>query len=179
MKKFISYLLIGAMLMIPFTASAAIKSDNKSTCLNKQTDSDGNITCTFAANITDTVPDKIEASLTTEGGAEVLSVVSANDNWNVKAEKADGTWNLVITKANPDTPTGEQNLYTYKYKPSGETNCKVHNSIDGQSFDTVPDEPTEPVKTGLPIPYVAVAGLAVIAGFAYMATKNKAKMYKI
>ena len=76
--------------------------------------------------------------------------------------------------------TGEGSLFSFSYKPSGTTDCKVQIALGDTKIEVTPeDTPTENKDTGSTLPYIALGAIALVAVGSYVATKNKSKVYKI
>ena len=184
MKRFLGFMAISLMAILPFSVKAATSIDH--TCGNA--DADGYVTCTIKYKIgEDSGLDKMTITLTEEGGAEIINVDNATDSkWTVaNATAEDGpvgsrAWTILLTSPGVN---GEGELFQFKYKKSGTENCKVTYSLGDISTpinpDPDPETPTENKDTGASLPYVALGSIALIAVGAYFATKNRAKMYKI
>lgn len=176
MKKFFSFMVMSLVALLPFSVDAA--TEISPSCGSK--DADGNITCTISYNITDPAgADSLTVTLTEQGGADIISVENAIDtDWAVSSQnESNGVWTILL--ASPGV-AGEGNLFTFTYKTSGTTDCKIKVALDGQTTEIIPEEPTpDNPKTGASFPYIALGAVALIAVGAYVATKNKAKMYRI
>ncbi len=204
MKKRLGFLVLALFLVLPFTVHAANQLDF--TC--QDADASGNITCTVTYNF-DESKDSAVVTLTEQGGATVVtdSIKSAGSTWTVAGtpSAANKVWTVNLTSPGA---SGEGELFQFTYTPSGlegcsvlitlenltktvtpptadKTTCKI---VDGVYYDNDGNEVTKEVyeekcaknpKTGSTLPYVALASLVIIAGGAYVATKDKAKMYKI
>jgi len=174
-KKVFSFLVMSLIALLPFNVDAATKISPN--CGDK--DADGNVTCTIGYNITDDIVDTLTVTLTEEAGAEVISVDNASSSdWTVSSPSESGNvWTVIL--ASPGV-SGEGDLFTFKYTPSGQTDCKVRVALGEQVVEVIPDDTTTENKdTGATLPFIALSFVAVIAVGAYLATKNKAKMYKI
>lgn len=176
MKKILSFLVMGLVTVLPLTVDAASKINYE--C--GEFDADGVRTCSVGYTIdSDTPQSSITVYLTEHGGAEVTEVnVLSDSEFTGTPSEGDGVW--TVSLASPDSLSGEFSLFTFKYKNSGEEDCKVTISIGNDNKDVEEtDTPTENVKTGATLPFIALGTIAVIAGGAYVVTKNKSKMYKI
>ncbi len=177
MKKILSFLVMGTVAVLPLTVSAA--SEIKPVC--GAFDADGIRTCTVSYVIDkDTPQETVTVKLTEQGGAEITEVKGVSDSeFEIDNENRSENVYSVILKA-PDAVAGEFSLLTFKYKKSGTEDCKVTVGIGDQDKNIIEsDTPTDNVKTGSTLPYIALGAIAIIAGGAYLATKNKSKMYKI
>lgn len=180
MKKILSLIAISLVAILPFTVDAAVKIDVPKTLCKKN--ADGNITCTATYTVTEgDIYNSLNVTLTEEGGAEIISIDNATDSdWSVSTKnEADNVWSVVL--ASTGVTDGDGDLFTFTYKPSGQTDCKVKvNLTDGNTVDVAPeDTPTENKDTGSSLPYIALTVIVLGAAGAYVATKNKSKMYKI
>ncbi len=180
MKKFLGFVVMSLVAVLPFTVSAA--SEITYTC--GEVDSEGNRTCTVGYIIDQNTPqDSVSVTLTEQGGADITAVNSiSNSEFAISTQnETNGVWSVVL--ASPDTVYGEFSLFTFTYKVSGEEDCKITIAIGNDNKDvttsTTPDTPSENPQTGSSLPYIALGGVLLVAGVAYFATKNKSKMYKI
>ena len=181
MKKIFGLMLLSVLALLPLNTKAAISINPN--C--GQADSNGVITCTVAYNITDEEgAESLTLTLTEKGGAEVVDVIDATGSeWSVSSKNEDnGVWTVILASIGV---TGEGNLFTFSYRPSGEEDCEVQIALNGQTVPVAPapetpaDTPTDNKQTGATLPYIALGAIAVLATGAYLATRNKAKMYKI
>ena len=181
MKKMFGFLMLSLVALLPLSTKAA--TSIVPNC--GQQDANGVITCTVAYNITDEEGvDSLTLTLTEQGGAEIVDVVDATGSeWNVSSKnEANGVWTVILASIGV---TGEGNLFTFSYRPSGEEDCEVQIALNGQTVPVAPapetpaDTPTENKQTGATLPYIALGAIAVLATGAYLATRNKAKMYRI
>lgn len=181
MKKYLCFMVMSLLLVLPFTVSAA--SEITYSC--GSFDADGVRTCTVGYLIDANTPqDSVTVQLTEVGGAEVLSVDGvSNSEFSISTQNTvDNVWSIVLVS--PDAVSGEYSLLTFKYKSSGTPDCKVtvgigNDNKDVDKNDTPTDKPTDNVQTGSTLPYIALGAIAVVAVVSYVATKNKSKMYKI
>lgn len=177
MKKILSLLVMGIVAILPLTVSAA--SEIKYNC--GDFDAEGIRTCTVSYVIDkDTPQESVSVKLTEQGGAEITEVngVSDSEFELISKNKTDNVYSVILNAI--DSVAGEFSLLTFKYKKSGTEDCKVTVGIGDQDKDVIEnDTPTDNVKTGSTLPYIALGAIAIIAGGAYLATKNKSKMYKI
>ena len=169
MKKYLSFLVMGLIAVLPLGVRAATTIDV--TCGNA--DSNGNKTCVVSAETTETT---LTVKLTEEGGADITGV---NDGeWTISNQnESNGVWTIDVTGIDG----GEINLFSFTYKVSGTNDCRIIVSLGDQTVPTIPDPdtPTEQKQTGSSLPYVALGAIAILAGGAYVTTKNKAKMYRL
>lgn len=177
MKKILSFLVMGLVAILPLTVNA----DSEITYNCGSADAEGIITCSVGYKIDQNDPqESVSVKLTEFGGADITEINGVSDSeFSISSKnEVDGVWSIVLVS--PDLVSGEYSLLTFKYKTSGTTDCKITVGIGNQNKDVVEsDKPTENVKTGSTLPYIALGAIAVIAGGAYVATKNKSKMYKI
>lgn len=192
MKKYLRIMLM-AFLLLPLCVSAAAKI-NDPVCTD--TDPDDNKTCTVTATVNSDDP-KLTVTLTEQGGASVESSSIIGVDWDVKnVNKTGDVYTVQLELTSEPEAAGTYTLFKYTYKVSGTPECKVTVSL-GKSAPTGKcqmtkdgyfingEEVTEEVykaecpTTGATLPYVAVATIAILAAGAFVATKNKAKMYKI
>lgn len=133
-------------------------------------DADNNKTCTVGIN-SDEILAKHAVKLTEKGGATIdPSTIRGGIDWQITGTptKSGDTYTVNLESSGF---TGEGDLLTFTYKVSGTTDCAV--ILDG-SENSSPNPQTGPV-----LPYVALGLLAVAAGYAYISTKNKTKMFNI
>lgn len=179
MKRFLS-LLVGGLVLLPFSVKAA--TSVVPTC--GSADSNGNITCTIGASF-DTAVDNVTVTLTEQGGATITSIDKvSNSEWLVGTPTVSGTVRTVTITHDDDTygpaSAGETSLFSFTYKVSGTENCSIQLSLDGVTVNTpAADTPTENKQTGSTVPFIALGAMVLIAGGAYVATKNKSKMFNI
>ena len=168
MKKYLSLLVMGLLVVLPFSVKAETTFDV--TCGN--VDSNGYKTCTVTAATEET---ELTVKLTEEGGADITDI--QDRDWSVSSRnESDNVWTVVLSGMDG----GEINLFNFTYKVSGQANCKVVLSSGTKSVPTVDeDKPTPQKQTGSSLPYIALGTIALLAGGAYVATKNKAKMYRL
>lgn len=179
MKKFLSFMVMSLVAILPFTVDAATSISH--VCGNA--DENGVRTCTIVGNITNAEgEDGLTVTLTEAGGAEITEIANATDtDWALAIDPVEenGVW--TVSLVSPGV-MGEYNLFTFKYKASGETDCKVTVSLENQTTEITPnpnpENPDSP-ETGSSLPYIALAVIALGAAGAYVATKNKEKMYRI
>ncbi len=184
MKKLFGFMVMSLVAVImPFTVKAATNiSVGSQDC--KRDDND-NITCTVHYNITDS-EENLTVTLTEEGGATVTAINPATgSDWNLvgSPNEVNNVWTVVL--ASPGT-SGEGDLFTFTYTASGTEDCRVVVALGETQVPvtptptpSTPDEPTDNKQTGATLPYIALGAVVLIATGAYLATRNKAKMYKI
>lgn len=171
MKKYFGLLLALVVTALPCTVNAAAKlSIDNANCVDE-----GDYRTCKGVLITDTALPQAIVSFTEEGGAEIV-VVSEGDGATISAQN-ENTYTFVLKDP---TVTGEIDLFTVRYKKSGQADCKVKVSFNGNNVVVpTPDTPTDNKQTGSTLPYIALGVIALGAAGAYVATRNKAKMYKI
>ena len=183
MKKILGLMVLALVVLLPMNTRAA-------TSINYncgQADANGVITCTITYNITGDEVDSLTVTLTEKGGADVTDVAeAAGSEWSISTKnEVDGVTTIVLGSVGL---TGEGDLFTFSYRPSGEEDCEVQITLDGQNVPVTPpdptpetpsDTPTDNKQTGATLPYVALGVIAVAATGAYLATRNKSKMYRI
>ena len=177
MKKYLGCLVLALLLMIPLAVHAAPKISADCT-----TDDTGIKTCVISYDFDEEL-ETVTVTLTEKGGAEVTSVSAVTgSDWEVSYDKStDNVWEVTALSIGI---SGTGKLFEFTYVPSGEEDCTVSISLNGATIPTEddtpdPDEPTPQKQTGSTLPFIAVGTLALVAGGAYISTKNKAKMYKI
>ena len=175
MKKVLGFLIMAVVAMLPFAVDAATSIGHS--CAK---DENGIYNCTITYNMT-TAETDVVVTLTEIGGAEVISIDSTMDSdWTVSKSKSNNVW--TVNLSSPGV-SGEGNLFSFSYKPSGTEECAVHISLGDKKIELIPevpeDTPTENKDTGSTLPYIALATIALAAAGAYVATKNKSKVYKI
>ena len=193
MKKFLSFIAIAIVSIFPFAVDAA--QDIAPIC--QDADANGNITCIVTYNFDEEI-ESAEVTLTEKGGAQITEVATAADSdWSM-ADKSEenSVWTIKLSSVGV---SGEGDLFTFTYTPSGEDDCKISIALKGtdKKVDVIPDEDPTPEtddktpeaddtdqetdnkETGAAVPYIALGVIALGAGLAYVATKNKAKIYKI
>lgn len=174
MKKIISLIGVAVFVFLPFTVRALIVN----TPLSCTSDGEGNKTCTVSVNFEGTETDSVTAKLTEAGGAEIDGTSITGVNWEVDSKTAITNGYNVVLKSDIGE-SGEATLFKFTYKVSGTTDCAVTLEINGKTATDTTDVPTENKKTGSTIPFVALGTMALLAGGAYVLTKNKSKMYNI
>lgn len=174
MKKFFSLVVMSLVALLPFRTDAA--TSISPSCGEKN--ENGVITCTVGYNITNPEgAENLTVTLTEHGGANVVAVNNANDtDWSVaSSNESDNVWTVLLVSPGV---SGEGNLFSFQYQVSGETDCKISISLNNETMEVTPEEPKNP-ETGTAFPYIALGAMALVAAGAYLATKNKSKMYKI
>ena len=175
MKKFLGFIAIAVMFVLPLSVSAASYKENCSEWVNDTK------SCSYTATF-DNAQNTVTVVLTPKGGATIdRSSIAAGIDWTLGniVDGANGSYTVTFTAP---SQSGETDLFSFSYKRSGTVDCEVEVSINGSNVKTptvTPDAPTENKQTGSTLPYIALGSLVVIAGAAYLVTKNKTKMYKI
>ncbi len=179
MKKYFGIVLALAtvMVILPLKVFAASPSLTFTNCTM-----DGDVrTCTGVLTVDagSEVP-SVTVTFTEVGKADILSVLAASGVEIVSQNEDTHTYTFSFTQA------GEFDLLTISYNTAGDANdeCKITYTLDGGSTTTIPgdsstDTTTENKQTGSTLPYIAIGGILLVAIGAYVATKNKSKMYKI
>jgi len=186
-KKILSFLVMTFALMLPIFVNAT--TEIKPNC--GAADADGYRSCTVSYNITDANGlDNLTVTLTEQGGAQVTAVENTvGSDWTISSQNEENNvWTVLLTSPGV---AGEGNLFTFKYLESGTADCKVIISLGDKKVEVVPedtpedvpgkdqDTPTENEQTGISLPYIALGAIVLVAGGAYIVTRNKSKMYKI
>lgn len=176
MKKVLSLMIISLVAILPFV----VKADTEIGYSCGEADANGIISCTMNYKITGDLVEQMTVTLTEQGGAEIQEVTAAIDSqWMLTpASESNGVWTVIL--ASPGV-ADEGDLFAFSYKVSGEKDCKILVSLNGVEKATIApaDEPTENKDTGSTLPYIALGSIALIAAGAYVATRNKSKVYKI
>lgn len=174
MKKYLGIMLAMVMAILPLTVEAS--SQLKIDAANCADEGDYR-TCTVVLNTTEVLPE-VKVTLTPAGGAEIVEVNAANG-----ITKGSVNGNEYTFTGTDTVGAGEFDLFTVRYKKSGTADCTVRVSYNGSNVPTptptTPDTPTDNKQTGSTLPYVALGGIVLVAVGAYVATRNKAKMYRI
>ena len=140
--------------------------------------------CTFDVVISDDSVTEKTISFTPVNGAVVDNVTlepSATLEWEIKGiEKVtkDGAviWNVTIKHINGAASTWDGRILNYTYTESDTAGCEVSYNLQ----TATPNTPAQSnPKTGSTLPYIALGAIVVMAAGAYLATRNKSKMYKI
>ncbi len=179
MKKFLSLMVMTLACLLPLVVSANSISPGAD-C--GQADAEGNSRCTVHYNIDEQDGlTSMVVTLTEQGGATVTNVDNiAGSEWTITDQKHEGNV-YTITLTAPGV-RGEGDLFYFTYKKSGEEDCKVILGYNGQVVNTptpTPNKPEDNKDTGSALPYVALGTIALVAVGAYLATRNKTKLYKI
>lgn len=184
MKKFLSYLVVSMMFVLPLSVNAASSIVQGSDC--GKFDSNNQSNCTVRYNITDA--DGLETmivTLTESGDAKILSIDNyPGSSWTVaNVTEPDANRTRTVTLTSPgEKGEGELFQFTYQSSTGATDNCRVELRYQGQvasTPETPSDNPTDNKDTGATLPFVALGSIAVLAVGVYLVTKNKTKMYKI
>ena len=182
MKKGLSLLLMAMMMVLPLNVRAAQSIYiNPDEIVCTADSSNGRYNCTVPYEILDEAISEVNVTLTGEGGAEIISAETyPGSEWTVaKTTPSGSVWTVNLESIGV---TGEGTLFRFSYRPSGTDNCRVVVSVNGTQASVTPpkkDEPTDNKQTGATLPYIALGTMAVVAVGAYIAVRNKAKMYRI
>ncbi len=177
MKKYLSLLLMAMMVFLPLRTKAAVALDKQCS----SADSNGIINCTVTYNIVGDAASELTVNLTEGGGAQVTDILTASGSeWSVASRNEVGNvWTVNLESIGVD---GEGTLFRFSYRPSGSDDCKITIELGETQITVAPptkDEPTDNKQTGATLPYIALGTMAVVAVGAYIAVRNKAKMYRI
>ncbi len=177
MKKGLCLLLMAVMVFLPLRTKAAVALDKQCS----SADSNGIINCKVTYNIVGDAASEVTVTLTEMGGASVIDVTNATGSeWNVASKpKSGNVWTVNLESVGV---TGEGTLFDFSYRPSGSDDCRIIIELGESQITVAPpakDEPTDNKQTGATLPYIALGTMAVVAVGAYIAVRNKAKMYKI
>lgn len=180
MKKLFTLLALVGMMALPMTVFAESTSKMSYECTAKLDDTSVQV-CTVKVTTTGDPATELSVKLTANNATINQSSIEAATGW-----VADSTAYPTIKFTNSELGgTDTYNLFTFEYTPStnGEE-CTVvleaandSVTISTQTKDT--DTTTENKQTGASLPYVFLGGALLIAGYAFVTTKNKSKMYKI
>ena len=180
MKKYLSLALVSLLVVIPMGVKAAT---NVAASCGTVSD-EGVKTCTLNGSF-DSGFESMEVTLTEEGGADITSISNATGSEYLVGTVSESGSTHAFTLTHDDTtfgptaPSGEVALFTFSYKVSGEDNCKVSINIGEMAAETPTPGPTPQKQTGSSVPYIALGTMVVLAGGAYLLTRNKAKMFNI
>lgn len=168
MKKFLGFIAIAMMFIIPLGVHASTKISYS--C--DKADANGYRKCKVLAETTEY---SATVKLTEQGGADVTYI--GDGDWTVSnSEENDSVWTVEVS----GTDTGANiTLFNFTYKASGTTDCKIIITLGAQDVEISENTPAESIQTGSTLPYIALGTIAILAISVYVSTKNKAKMYKI
>lgn len=181
MKRFLSFMVVSLVAVLPLTVDASYGLGNPISCTDAN--EEGLKTCTVTYNISSDDPQtNLTVTLTEMGGAEITAVNGASgDNFSISNQsEANGVWTVGLLS--PDAISGEDDLFSFTYRVTDDEDCLVKVALGESEVHTpttTPDEPTDNVQTGSTLPFIALGAIALIAVGAYLTTRNKAKMYKI
>lgn len=179
MKKIFSFLAIALLVMIPMSTNAAtneiVLENGVIPC--KETLNENEYQCAVKMRVTGGSTESITVNITTHNATLNSDSIEAASGWN-----ADISAYPTVTFTKTDGGTGEFELFTFVYtKATNGEDCYV--TIDGKSTKSVvtkdTDTPVENEQTGVTLPYIFLGAALLIAGYAFVATKNKSKMFKI
>ena len=167
MKKILG-LMVAVILCLPFMVSAKIKLEKN---IIENCSQEGSvITCDVNVQIDeDSATNEIDVIVTERGGATIVDVLEADPQWSLEtplAAKENGVQKVTVKSS--ESVAGEFTLFKVSYTPSGEEDCEILFSLSS-------NDPA----TGATLPYIALGVIALGAIGAYLATKNKSKMYRI
>ncbi len=177
MKKYFGIMLATVFAVLPLSVKAAAPVFEIANC----TQEGDIITCKGGVSIDANEPvPSITIKFTEIGKAKIMNVLPAEGVELTSKNEAEHTYTFSFSR------TDEFDLLTISYNTAGDPNeeCKITYSYNGNN-KTIPDipnntdTPTDNKKTGSTLPYIALGGLALVAAGAYVATRNKSKMYKI
>ena len=174
MKKFIGFMVMALVFLIPITVNAASYKENCSEWVNDSK------SCSYTVNF-DNAQNTVTVVLTPKNGATIdKTSIAAGIDWTLSniTDGANGSYTATFTSPGLK---GESDLFSFSYKRSGLVDCEVEVKIDGTNVKApaTPDAPTENKQTGSTLPYIALGSLVLVAGAAYIITKNQTKMYKL
>ena len=176
MKKLLGLIVMAMGLVLPMSVFA----EEAAPVINC-TDGNGTKTCVVSINFADKAT-KVEFTLTPIGVSKIQeeSIKAVDSEWTLEKTESNGSYNITLTSPGS---SGEQDLFTYTFTTSGNSNeqCGVTVGYNGRTYKgpEEPDKPTENKQTGATLPYIALGVIALGAAGAYVATRNKSKMYKI
>ena len=177
MKRYLGIMVMCLALLIPMSVNATRGVAQTPTC----TTSGNQKTCSFDVIIENDSVTEMSFTLTPAGGAVINNVAildSASLDWVVSSTQNNGVWTVTIKSASGSPVTKwNEDVFSYTYTESGQTGCNVDYHPAGTQ--TTPTTPEKNPQTGSTLPYIALGAIAVLATGAYLATRNKAKMYKI
>ena len=179
MKRFLSLALVSLLFVLPM----GVKADTKILPSCSTTDSEGVKTCIISGKF-DSPQESIQVTLTEEGGADITSIANAENSEYLVGTTTESGSSHTFTVTHDSTTlgpagNGEYSLFSFSYKVSGEDNCKVVINVDDIKAETPTPTSTSNKQTGSSVPYIALGTMVVLAGGAYLLTKNKTKMFKM
>ncbi len=182
-------MLVLLMIVLPIAVNAeSIELGSQAVC---QTSGNQKTGCHFNVYITNPSNTEYTFVFTPAGGATInasdINLDSGAElDWEIANRQtlASGAIEVTVRSADGSPKEWNDNLFNYSYTDSGTIDCKVSYSL--KSADTTPTTPDEPEKepeknpqTGSTLPYIALGAIVLVATGAYLATKNKSKMYKL
>lgn len=182
MKKIFSFLAIAMAVIMPMSTNAAtneiVLENGVIPCVQDALDST-KFNCTVTLNTTGGSETSVAINITEHNASVDTSSIEAGKVWNVDTTAYP---NLTFTSATETGNTGSNVLFTFSYtKATNGEDCYV--TVNGKSTKNVvtkdTDTPVENEQTGVTLPYIFLGAALLIAGYAFVATKNKSKMYKI
>lgn len=180
MKKLLGMMALTLAIMLPYVTKADTIKINPLNCTNF--DAEGYSTCLVTYDIdSENGVGSLDVTLTEKGGATISSIDAVEgSSWTFTKSQKEHVWTVNLT--GPDV-SGVGDLFQFTYKNSGDKDCGVEVVLGNVSVSTPnttnPDKPTDNKDTGSAVPFIALGTISVIAVAAYLATKNKTKMYKI
>lgn len=179
MKKFLGIMVIAVMFMLPITVNAKVVSAQEN-C----TDISGVQTAKCIPSAQVEGETEFQVVITpTNVTIDEASIEAVDIDWDVtsKVRNSDGTYTVTVKSTTGSALTGTYSLFSVSYtKDANATDCHVKFTFpSGSTPAPTPDTPTENKQTGSTLPFIALGSLVVLAGAAYIVTKNQTKMYKI
>ena len=184
MKKIVSLLMVVMVMLMPMVTNALAvevvrNANGELNCVAGENENVQN--CTVSVNITGgelAEGQALEFSLTEKNATVDTTSITGQLDWTM--QEFESLDNLVFV-ANGNL-TGEVQVFAFTYEKNTEAidECKV--TLDLKGFEKTKDEDeqvVEEVKTGVTLPYVFLGGAALLAGYAFITTKNKSKMHRI
>lgn len=188
MKKFMNLLVLGLALFLPFSVNAAtsastivLNSEGQIDC-NPVEGKDNVFKCEVKVDTTgDTPAERLAVSITEHNATVDKNSITPGGDWTI-AEN-----NYPIIAFESLGATGQYTLFTFEYqKATDGTDCYVSVNLVNPGADNkdtptepTPDTPEENKQTGMTLPYVVLGGAVLLAGYAFVSTKNKSKLHKI
>lgn len=182
MKKIFSFLAIAMLVMLPMTTNAAtneiVLENGVIPCVQDSLDS-SKYNCTVSLNTTGGNETSVAINITEYNATVDKNSIEAGEAWNVDTTAYP---QLTFTSSTANGNTGTNVLFTFSYtKSTNGEDCYV--TINGKSTSKTvtkdTDTPVENEQTGVTLPYIFLGAALLIAGYAFVATKNKSKMFKI
>lgn len=181
MKKIFSFLAIAMLVMLPMTTNAAgkiVQENGQIPCTPDPLDST-KMNCTVSLEVTGENEKSVTIDITEHNATVDTNSIEAGEAWNVDTTAYP---QLTFTSSTANGNTGTNVLFTFSYtKSTNGEDCYV--TINGKSTSKTvtkdTDTPVENEQTGVTLPYIFLGAALLIAGYAFVATKNKSKMFKI